>query len=193
MNQTSKQKIFCYVDESGQDARSKVFVVVALVTDEDITKIRQTVEKVELTSGAGFRKWHKLTTIRKRKFIRLVLEQEVAKGDIFYGMYEKPIPYFLPMLNVLEKAIKLRAPKNYQANVYVDGIDKKKARELTNALRVEGVSLSHVRNKQDESESLIRLVDRWAGCIRSSLENKNEETAFVKKAQKQGYLTNVNN
>lgn len=193
MKQTSKQKIFCYVDESGQDARSKVFVVVALVTHEDITKIRQAVEKVESASGAGFRKWHKLTTTRKHKFIRLVLEQKVAKGDIFYGTYEKPIPYFLPMLNVLGKAIKLKAPKSYQANVYVDGIDKKKARELTNALRVEGVSLSHVRSKRDESESLIRLVDRWAGCIRSSLEHKNKETDFVKKAQKQGYLTDVNN
>jgi hypothetical protein len=59
--------------------------------------------------------------------------------------------------------------------VFVDGIDRQKAEELTNALRVRGVSLEKVRGRRDESEPLIRLADMWAGCIRAALKGSPEE------------------
>ena len=58
---------------------------------------------------------------------------------------------------------------------FVDGIDRQKASELTNALRVRGVSLEKVRSRRDESEPIIRLADMWAGCIRAAREGSEEE------------------
>ena len=101
---------------------------------------------------------------------------------MFFGVYPKPLPYFLPVLDVLEHAIKFKAVPPYTARVFVDGIDRKKAAELTNALRVRGVSLDLVRSRRDESEPLIRLADMWAGCVRASLEGRDEEQKLFERA-----------
>ncbi len=186
-----KQKLYCYVDETGQDTRSKVFVVVAVVTEKEQQKLRQKIIDAEQASGIGLSKWHNASHDRRIKFLKIVLEQGIGKGDIFYGSYEKPIPYFLPMLDLTAKAIKAKAKGQYQTKVYVDGIDRKKAKELTNALRVEGISLGMVRSRRDESESLIRLADRWAGCIRAALEENKEAKALAKKAKQQSYLQEI--
>lgn len=76
----------------------------------------------------------------------------------------------------------------YVARVFDDGIDHKKALELTNALRHRGVSLELVRGRRDESEPLIRLADMWAGCIRSASMGGAEEQALVTNAVQTKYL-----
>ncbi len=80
----------------------------------------------------------------------------------------------------------------YTARVYVDGIDLKKAAELTNALRLRGVSLEQVKSRRDESEPLIRLADMWAGCIRGVWKGKAEEQALLERARRRDYLTCIN-
>ena len=93
------------------------------------------------------------------------------------------------MLEIVEKAIKDKARgKSYLAIVYVDGIDKKKAKELTNALRFKGIKLKYVRSARDESEPMIRLADRWAGCIRDALEGKEDNAKILSKAEKDKYI-----
>jgi hypothetical protein len=75
--------------------------------------------------------------------------------------------------------------------VFVDGIDRKKAAELTNALRLRGVSLELVRSRRDESEPLIRLADRWAGCIRRALSGHREEQALFERALETNYIRRI--
>jgi hypothetical protein len=96
------------------------------------------------------------------------------------------------MLEVLEKAIKAKAAgQPYVARIFVDGIDRKKAAELTNALRHRGVSLEPVRSRRDESEPLIRLADMWAGCIRAALEGLPDESAILDRAIGIGAVRNT--
>jgi hypothetical protein len=91
------------------------------------------------------------------------------------------------MLDVLEKALKTKAADQpYVARVFVDGIDRKKAAELTNALRLRGASLKLVRSRRDESEPLIRLADMWAGCVRAAIEGSPDERAILDRAMKIG-------
>ena len=46
------QKVYCYVDETGQDAGSDFFVVVAVVAVEPVL-LRQMVADFEQTAGVG--------------------------------------------------------------------------------------------------------------------------------------------
>jgi hypothetical protein len=108
------------------------------------------------------------------KHLELALERDLGRGDVFFGSYPKPLPYFFPLIDVLEKAIKRKAGPSYAARIFVDGIDRKKAAELTNALRFRGVSLEMVRSRRDESEPVIRLADMWAGCIRAAVLGRRE-------------------
>ncbi len=191
MKKTFLQKIYCYVDETGQDVGSEFFIVVAIINDKDQNSLREDLLKIESQAKIGQRKWHKTQSERNAQYLQLVLEKEIGKGEVYFGRYKKPIPYFLPMLETLEKAIQDKVKGNYKAVVYVDGIDRKKAAELTSALRVRKIKLELVRSARDESEPLIRMADRWAGCIRAAFLGRKEEQEIFNKAKKKNYLQKV--
>ncbi len=190
---TSKiQKLYCYVDETGQDAGSEFFIVVSIVSSEEQGQVRSDLLKLEASSKVHARKWFNSRSPVKEEFLRLAVNEHLAKGDLYYGTFKKPLPFFLPMLETIEKAIKDKAGNTpYQAIVYVDGIDKKKAKELTNALRLKGIKLKYVRSARDESEPLIRLADRWAGCIRHAQEGREVNKKILAKAEKDKYIKRI--
>lgn len=121
----------------------------------------------------------------------MVLDKKIATSGVYFIRVKKPVPYFAPMLRILEKAILDQAKGYYKATIYIDGIDKKNARAITNALRGFGIHIKQVRTARDESNSLIRLADRWAGCIRKAYENREEERKIFEQAKKQKYLKQI--
>ena len=185
------QKLYCYVDESGQDAASAFFIVVAVITEGDQQSIREHLERIERNAGTNRKKWHKVRHENRMRYLASVLEQKVAAGSVYIAHYKKPIPFFFPMIVLLEKAIKQTVKEGYRANIYVDGIDDQKAQELTNALRASKISLRLVKSRRDESEPLIRLADMWAGCIRSAFLKHEDTKALFKKAKEEGYLKDI--
>jgi hypothetical protein len=185
------KKLYCYVDETGQDVGSEFFIVVAIVSDKEQDLLRNQLLEIESLSKIGKRKWHKSRSEKRRRYLQLVLEKEVGKGEVYFGRFKKPLPYFLPTMETLEKAISNQAKENYKATIYIDGIDKKKAAELTNALRLRGIKLELVRSRRDESEPLIRLADRWAGCIRAAYLDRKEEKELLEEAKNKGYLQEI--
>jgi len=182
------QKLYCYVDETGQDTKSEFFIVVAVVSDKEQDLLRERLLKIESQTKIGKRKWHKASHDRRRRYLQLVLDKGIGNGEVYFGRYKKPLPYFLPILETLEKAISDKAEGDYKTIIYIDGIDKKKAAELTNALRLQRIKLELVRSKRDESEPLIRLADRWAGCIRGASLGRKDAQGIVERAEKEGYL-----
>lgn len=191
VKQKNLQKIYAYVDESGQDDASEFFVVVAVVSDKEQDIIRKQVEKAEHTVRIGKMKWHKTSHKRRVQYISLLLEQEVAAGEIYFRSFKKPLPYFFPMLDVLEKSLKKVATTSHKAFVHVDGIDIQKAKQLTNALRSRNISLGLVRSRRDESEPLIRLADMWAGCIRGAFKGSEEYNDLLTRAKKERYICEI--
>lgn len=185
---TAKKKLYCYVDETGQDARADVFIVVVIATFQEQEMLRKQVEKLEDDAKLGKRKWHKAHKLRRVEFLERAIERSIGKGDVFYRSYQKPLPYFLPLLDAVAATISAKSGKNAEVRVFVDGIDRKKARELTNGLRVQGVRLGLVKGKRDESEPLIRLADRWAGCIRLARSVPGQARQLVERAKRKGYL-----
>jgi len=188
------QKIYCYVDETGQDAGSKFFIVVAVVNNKEQQILRDTLVSIESLAGTGQLKWHKSRHERRIKYLRTVLQRKIGAGEVYFGKYKKPLPYFFPVLETLKMAIMDKAAGDYRAVIFIDGIDKKKAAELTNALRIGGVKLEMVRSRRDESEPLIRLADMWAGCIRDAFlrEVGREAKTIFKQAVRVGYLIEIN-
>ncbi|MDP2708482.1 MAG: DUF3800 domain-containing protein [bacterium] len=188
--QKNKQKIYAYVDETGQDAGSEFFIVVTVLSDTDQQLLRDALLGIELLAGTGRLKWHKSRHERRMKYLEMVLQRKIGQGEVFFGKYKKPLPYFFPMLETIKQAIIKKAAGDYSAIVTVDGIDKKKAAELTNALRVGGLKLKTVRGKRDESEPLIRLADMWAGCIRDA-HTGGQAKIFYEQAMRTGYLIKI--
>jgi hypothetical protein len=188
MPSVQRQKLYCYVDEAGQDSASDTFVVVAVVSDREQEQLREGLRALERAAKTGGHKWHKTRPSHRLRYLGLALEKKLCAGEVFFGTYSKGIPYFFPMIDAVEYAIKKKAVAPYQARVFIDGIDRKKAAELTNALRLRGISLNLVQGRRDESEPAIRLADMWAGCIRAAGIGKSEERELLKRAEKLGYL-----
>ena len=111
-----------------------------------------------------------------------------AKTECILDIFKNLCHIFFQFLEALEAAIKSKAEKDYQAIISIDGIDKKKAAELTNALRLRGIKLRFVRGARDESEPLIRLADMWAGCLRGVFSGKKEEKEIYEKALRLNYF-----
>ncbi len=185
------QKLYCYVDETGQDIGSEFFIVVAVVSGREQDLLREQLLKIESLAKIGKRKWHKARPERRKQYLRIVLERKIGEGEVYSGHYKKPLPYFLPMLETIEKAIAHKVKDDYKAIIYIDGIDKKKAAELTNALRLRGIKLELVKSRRDESEPLIRLADRWAGCIRAAFLGREDEKELLAEAKNKGCLQEI--
>ena len=182
------QKLYCYVDETGQDPTSEFFIVVAVISEQDQDFFRNELITAEQFAQTNQLKWHKLRHDRRIKYLQYVMDKKIAKGDIYFGRYQKPIPYFFPILETIEKAVFAKAAENYRAAIFIDGIDRKKAAEMTNALRVRTVKLELVRSRRDESEPIIRLADMWAGCIRSALLENKKSQELYNRAKEANYL-----
>lgn len=184
------QKFYCYVDESGQDPSSRQFVAVAIVVPRELKDdFQRQLLDIEQTAKTYGLKWHK-TRARGFQYLAAVLHNKIAHGQTFIGYFKKPTPYFFPIVDTIESAIKqtVQDIPSYRATVYIDGIDAKKATELTNALRSHDIRLRHVRTARDESEPLIRLADMWAGCARAAALGNKQAEELILTAYEQKHL-----
>jgi len=55
------QKLYCYVDETGQDTKGRLFLVAVVVLVSDRENLRSKLRKAEQISGKGIKKWMKAT------------------------------------------------------------------------------------------------------------------------------------
>lgn len=179
------------MDETGQDAGSEVFITAAVVSGEDQHNRRKELEAIEKQTKIFKRKWYRAGFRQRIEFINRVTENGYQFGRIFYSVYKKPILFFFSWLEVISSALEIVGQGDFRARVYVDGIDHKKAAELTNTLRAKGVKLSFVKSARDESEVFIRLADRAAGLVRSVREQKGEYARLLAKANALGVINKI--
>lgn len=51
MSDTHKQKLYCYVDETGQDTEGQLFLVSVVVTEQEQESFAHELERIEAESG----------------------------------------------------------------------------------------------------------------------------------------------
>lgn len=191
MTKINTQKLYCYVDETGQDAGSEFFIVVTAAVKGSPEAIANQLLEFEKQVKLGNIKWHKGEHERRIDFLDLFLNESISNPHIYFGRFKKPILYFFPMVETLEQTVKQYSTKDTQVRIYVDGLDKIAAKKITNALRSTGLRVGLAKGARDESEPLIRLADRWAGCIRMSFLGNEDCKRLVKKAEKTGMLSDI--
>jgi hypothetical protein len=87
------KKLFCYVDETGQDTLGALFVVSVVVTREDRGPLRRDLEAIERSSGKGQVKWHRAKRPTREAHIRAVLSLATLRGKLFYDAYRNTWNY----------------------------------------------------------------------------------------------------
>ena len=58
-NKSKPTKYYCYVDETGQDTKGKLFIVAIVIVADKREELIKRIEQVELSSQKYLRKWQK--------------------------------------------------------------------------------------------------------------------------------------
>ncbi|GEM_PF-6845366 len=124
------QKLYAYVDETGQDTHGVFFLVAVVIAEEDREQLQAALEQIDQQSQKGRLKWRKASFERRIEYLRAVLSTPLVRGKIFFGRYAGTRAYLDLTIYTTAKAILKRAEGTYRAVVWVDGLDKQEARRF---------------------------------------------------------------
>lgn len=167
------QKMYCFVDESGQDTLGKFFVVAILTIKDKKDELGDLITEYEAKSGKNNVKWSKTTHAKRMDFISRLFSDKNIKGSLFYSLYKSVDYDYFMILSIAKVVNKTEIKKGQRISVYVDGLTKTKVKMYSNELRKLGIKNCKVKGvKKDENNVFIRIVDSVAGFIRLALYKK---------------------
>lgn len=166
-------KIYVYVDETGQDTKGEIFIVVCIIIiglnqKEQATQI---LEKIEQETNKK-NKWHKSS--KKAKLNYLSKLTKLPNLKIYVKIFKKETNYFFNTINSIIQSIKCL--KNYRQNkfvIIVDGLPKAKIQPATKLIRQEKIQIDKLKGLKDEQDALLRLADNIAGLVREIYKDRD--------------------
>jgi len=188
------QKLYCYVDESGQDTGGKLFIVAVVISGNERDALLKLVEQFEEESGKGKFKWGKAAHKKRLEYLRRVFAEKQFGESFRYSLFRGTTDFDLATILAIAKAVNWRKPTaKYAVNVYVDGLSKSKRLEYSRQLHKLGIPVRQVRGiPKDENNALTRLADALAGLVRDAISGDNQEIeALFESAKRRGRLVEV--
>ena len=183
------QKIYCYVDETGQDTLGEFFIVSVVVTDAEREELRDQLGELEQTTEKGMRKWMKTRREQRTAYIRGILKIPALKGKLNFATYRHTTEFLPRTVLTTARAITAYVERDYKAVVFVDGLRKSQTQWFGTELRHLRIRTEKVRGvRKEESDALMRLADAIAGFVRAALSGQEEMAALLKRAKAGGYL-----
>lgn len=165
------EKLYCYVDETGQDTKGRLFVVSVAVAKKERDELLHLLGRIEGESGKRAVKWRQAKRAFKYAYMELVLRHPQFVGKIFYRVAEDTQAYHQVMLATVASVVReAKSQDKYKASVFIDGLPRGEVRAVGTELRKSGIATEKVRGVRDESNALIRLADAVAGLVRDATE-----------------------
>jgi hypothetical protein len=179
------QKVYCYVDETGQDTNGRLYIVVALLSQEPREQLYEALIAAEHESGKGKLKWHKNSTQKRDAYIAKTLRAGMHL-HLYYQVFEGPeLSYELTTVyataNAIQAFVRREHIADYKATVIIDGLPRTMQGRVSKLLRNAGIKTKSVRGERDEANPGIRLADAVAGLLRQSYQG-NAHFAAMKEA-----------
>lgn len=185
------QKLYCYVDETGQDTKGLFFLVALVITGRERDTLRELLKKIEADSGKRQKKWKKTILRKKQAYIKGILNLRAFQGTIFYTEFSQTTQYLSCIIDAIVKGIIKKAEDNYKATIFIDGLGKHQRRAVGARLRRKGIRVEKVRGLRDESDEFIRLADAIAGFVRDYIEEQDYALALCEEALRRGLIARL--
>lgn len=173
-------KLYCYVDETGQDTLGAFFIVAIVVTDNQQHELEKSLEAIEKSTGKKT-KWMK-TRDKTRTAYTEALAQQKLPAMIFVKNYTPSSKNGFDDLEVLATAQAINTFREtnsiredeYKLTITVDGLSRTVAARMASEFRKLGIKPRKIVGKKDESNAIIRLADAIAGLTREAHEGRSE-------------------
>jgi hypothetical protein len=185
------QKLYCYVDESGQHTFGRLFVVSVILAGPERDELLQACEAIEERTGKGRRKWIKTPYDRRAAYIQQLLDTPLFYGRLHYAYFENTRDYSGATARAVVGAIRAAEPGDYKATVIIDGLRHTQEPTTAVVLRRLGVKLRKLRGARDESDALVRLADAVCGLVVAAGEGQSVMLALFNRAVETGFLQDV--
>lgn len=180
------KKLYCYIDESGQDTKGKFFVVGIVILEKERNKLTQELKKIERESKKKNVKWHKSRQEYRKAYFEKILQSSLFKNTIFFETFANSSYYLKLTSYAAAKAVLNKAGKQlYTATIYIDGFNRKEVANFSKELRALHVKKRKVRGvRKEENNALIRLADAICGLVRDAEEEKTWALKILRQLQK---------
>lgn len=186
------KKLYCYVDESGQDTEGKFFLVSVIITEKEREKLEKELMKIEVSSGKKNVKWSKAKDEAKTNYIKKVLKLDLIKGRLNYSVYRNTKDYLTKTILTTAKAISNYSNDDYKAVILIDGLRKSQTKRFGTELRHLRIRTEKVRGiKKEETNAFMRLADALCGFVRSALLDKSDMAALLGRAKDSGRVKEI--
>lgn len=168
------EKLFCYIDESGQDTEGAYFIVVVVIMGQGaVNALEATLEKIEYDTGKQKRKWRGTRLKERMAYLTRILHLPELEQSVFYMSFHDTTDYTHLTATTIAHAIAAKATGAYQAYITIDGLQEKEREQISKTLHQRGIKRRKLRGGKEESSALLRLVDIMAGFIRDYEEGKS--------------------
>jgi hypothetical protein len=185
------QKLYCYVDESGQHTFGRLFVVSVVLVGPKRDDLLQACEAIEERTGKGRRKWIKTPYDRRAAYIQQLLDTPLFCGKLYYAHFENTRDYTGATAWAIVGAIRAAEPGDYKATVIIDGLIRDQEPIAAVALRRLGVRLRKLRGARDESDALVRLADAVCGLVVAAGEGQEVMLELFNRAVETQFLQDI--
>jgi len=183
------RKLYCYVDETGQDTKGNIFIVSIVITKSNRYEIEKRLKNIEIETGKKKTKWFRSRRDLQSAYIEKVFNEEVLKDSIFYSLTKNSKTYKDTMLVSIATAVNyLDIKRNMKVSVFIDGLRRKEIILVKTGLRRIGLRTEKVRGVKDESNAIIRLADAIAGLVRKKVEGVEFAEKLCRVGTKKGVL-----
>ena len=188
----SLDKIYCYVDESGQHTQGEFYSVAVVVADTiDIrNRVEQRLIKIEEKTNKGLCKWKSTHYTIKERYLRSVMAIPELERCLFYSIHTNTRDYVTATVETIAQVIHHHVEKTCKAIVVIDGLDKTSRQRISRCLKEKGVVYKKVSGIRDEGSAWIRLADAIAGFSWDVYKNKPYTQKLSSEMQQKGYLIN---
>lgn len=166
------QKLYCYVDETGQDTKGKFFLVSVVIAENERNQLIEYLLEIEEKSKKYTTKWHKSAFQIRHDYTSMALSNSLFLKKIFFSEYKSDAYVDLTILTVA-KAILQRADNIYKATIFADGLSKNEIHRFATGLRKLKIRIRKVRGGREQSDPLLRLADAIAGFLRDYREGQS--------------------
>lgn len=186
------QKLYCYVDESGQDTEGRFFVVSVLVVDDEKEDLERVLESIEMETGKGRGKWNKTTNVRRTAYIRKVINLDALVGRLNFRIHRHTTDYLALTISTISAVLQRTTSPEYKVIVLIDALPSSQVERVGSSLRRDGHAVKKVRGiKREENDALMRLVDAICGFLRDAYEDRIEMRLLFERALERGVLVNL--
>lgn len=190
MNQP--QKLYCYVDETGQDTHGRFFLVAVIIVDRALNEeLQRQLLEIERLVRKRSARWARNNIRTKTAYLEQVLSLSL-EASVFYTIFENTTSYITHIGDAVVRATQEKVAGDYRfVAIEIDALQAGEAPQVRKVLKHSQIRYNKLRGIRDEASPFIHLADAFAGFIRDYHENEPYATDYFPRFERRRIVKRV--